>query len=112
MLARLTERPTTVGWEPWLIVFDGEIVGDVGGHGPPDAHGTVEIGFSVVPAKRRRGIASEALEAVLAWMRADPAFRQALARTDKDNVAAQAVLTRAGLRRDTIDRDLVVFTTA
>ncbi|HVL91454.1 MAG TPA: GNAT family N-acetyltransferase, partial [Actinomycetota bacterium] len=65
MLARLTERAETAGWGPWLIVLDGEVIGDAGTHGPPDETGEAEIGFAVVPALRRRGIASEAVEALL-----------------------------------------------
>ena len=45
----------------WLIVErdTNTVVGDIGFHGPPDG-GRVEIGFSVIPDRRRRGYASEA----------------------------------------------------
>ena len=110
MLAGLIEHPERVGWGPWLIVQDSMVVGDIGGHGPPAADGGVEIGFSVVPSMRSRGIAGEALASLLAWMRRDSGFRCAFARTHAGNVAARAVLSRCGFRQDAREGDLVVFT--
>lgn len=111
MLARMTSLPEGPGWGPWLIVAGDEIIGDAGAHGPPDDRGDVEIGFSIIPSKRGSGIAAEAVTALLAWMRGAPAFRRAVARTRKDNVAAQAVLRRCGFRPGAGEGDLVVWTT-
>jgi hypothetical protein len=42
----------------WLVVrrADGRIVGDLGTHGPPDSEGCVEIGYSLAPSARGKGI--------------------------------------------------------
>ena len=52
----------------WLIIerATNAIVGDIGFLGPPD-HGIVELGFSVIPDQRRRGFATEATRALVAW---------------------------------------------
>ena len=38
----------------WLVVrrADGQILGDLGTHGPPDSEGCVEIGYSLAPSAR------------------------------------------------------------
>ena len=43
------------------------VVAEVGFHGPPDSDGLVEIGYRVVNARRRHGIAEEAVRALLRW---------------------------------------------
>lgn len=37
----------------WLVVrhTDGQILGDIGTHGPPDSEGSVEIGYSLAPPR-------------------------------------------------------------
>jgi ribosomal-protein-alanine N-acetyltransferase len=66
------DDPQAVGW--WLhylvLAEDGRrvVAGTAGYKGPP-AEGVVEIGYSVVPSRRRRGIATEACRALIdrAW---------------------------------------------
>jgi RimJ/RimL family protein N-acetyltransferase len=87
-------------WWVHEIWVAGQVVGDVGFHGPPPASGpvVVEIGYAVVPALRGRGIASRACALLLerAWQ---DGASQVLAETDADNVASQAVLRHNGFRR-------------
>ncbi|MHB8649207.1 MAG: GNAT family N-acetyltransferase, partial [Gaiellaceae bacterium] len=46
----------------WVMIErdTGTVVGDVGFIGPPDESGIVEVGYSVIPDRRRRGYATEA----------------------------------------------------
>jgi RimJ/RimL family protein N-acetyltransferase len=85
-------------WWVHQIVVDGVVVGDIGFHGPPDSGRTVEIGYSVVPAWRRCGVASRACELMLerAWQ---DGAEIVIAETDHDNLASQAVLRRNGFRQ-------------
>lgn len=46
---------------------DGPVLAEAGFHGPPDPSGWVEIGYQVVAASRRRGIAEEAASGLIAW---------------------------------------------
>jgi RimJ/RimL family protein N-acetyltransferase len=61
------ERPGAAGWWLHWIAWTADgppvLVGTCGFKGPP-SEGTVEIGYSVVPSWRRRGIASEAVGAL------------------------------------------------
>lgn len=56
-------------WGVWLMVDPAAaaVVGDIGFMGPPAEDGTVEIGYSVVPERRRLGYASEAAAALVVW---------------------------------------------
>ncbi|HEU4908379.1 MAG TPA: GNAT family N-acetyltransferase [Propionibacteriaceae bacterium] len=85
-------------WWVHQIVVDGVVVGDIGFHGPPGPEKAVEIGYSVVPAWRRRGVASWACSLILQQAWRDGA-ESVIAETDHDNVASQAVLLANGFRR-------------
>lgn len=95
MLGAINESPA---WWIHQIVVDGVVVGDIGFHGPPSPEFAVEIGYSVVPACRGRGIATRACALILQQAWQDGAFT-VVAETDADNVASQAVLLRNGFQR-------------
>lgn len=64
-----------LGWGGWYLVtkggapgFEGRVVvGTAGFKGPPKDDGSVEVGYSVLPAYQRRGLASEATRRLIAW---------------------------------------------
>lgn len=93
------DRPLTAVPPWWVheIRYQGQVVGDAGFHGPPAATGPVEveIGYSVVPALRGRGIATRAcaLLLALAWRAGAETVR---AETEPDNHASRGVLARNG----------------
>ena len=68
---------------------------------------SVEIGFSVVPERRRLGFASEAAAALVDWARGQPGVDRVVARCDSDNDASIGVLERAGFVR-TAEADGVI----
>ena len=86
-------------WWVHEIRVAGEVVGDVGFHGPPAADGpvVVEIGYAVVPSLRGHGVASRACALLLEQAWRDGAER-VLADTEPDNLASRAVLRRNGFR--------------
>lgn len=89
------------GWYGWYAVWvdaPRTIVASGGYFGPP-VQGTVEIGYSVVESFRRRGIASELTEALVARAFATRGVKQVIAYTDARNVASIATLQRAGFRQ-------------
>ncbi len=90
----------TPRWWVHRIHLDGQVVGDVGFHGPPAAEGptAVELGYAVVPAVRGRGVAGAAVAQLLELAWRDGAA-EVLAGTEEDNLASQAVLRRAGFSR-------------
>lgn len=84
----------------WLMIErdTNTVVGDIGFMGPPDG-GVVEIGFRVIPDRRRRGFATEAARSLIGWAFRDPRIRQVSARSEPENEASARVLRAAGFVR-------------
>lgn len=89
-------------WGIFWVVLDGGVVGDIGFHGPPGSRSaqdpvSVEIGYTVVPARRGQGVASAACRMVLdlAWRHGAD---QVQAEAAPDNLASQHVLQGCGFR--------------
>lgn len=72
------------------------LVGDVGFHGPPSPDGEIEIGYAVIEAERRKGIATWAVRALLEIARARADVRSVVAACDADNEASIRVLRACG----------------
>jgi [ribosomal protein S5]-alanine N-acetyltransferase len=71
-LAQLEIDPSIREWlGRAMLLADGgterRVVGTIGFHGPPDAEGRAEIGYSVDPVYRRQGLAREAIRALFEW---------------------------------------------
>ncbi|MEZ4359068.1 MAG: GNAT family N-acetyltransferase [Kofleriaceae bacterium] len=80
------------------------LVASIGYQGRPDGAGRVEIGYSVVASWRRRGIATEALGAMLADA-AQRGLRSMVAHARPDNHASRAVLTKHRFRPSVSTRE-------
>ena len=85
----------------WLMIETSTetVVGDIGFFGPPNEIGEMEIGYSVIPSRRRRGYATEAIAALAGWAFDQPGVMAFVAGTDSDNAVSQRVLGRAGFVR-------------
>jgi RimJ/RimL family protein N-acetyltransferase len=95
-------------WGPRHVVLGQQAVGSIGCFGPPD-DGETEVGFGLVPEVRGRGIATEALRALVA--QATEAGVRLRASVAPDNQASLRVLARCGfteLRGSNEDGDLVM----
>jgi ribosomal-protein-alanine N-acetyltransferase len=76
---RLRQTGDDPGRAPWLVRAivlpqSREMIGHIGFHGPPGINArrapeAVEVGYTIFPAHRRRGYATEAVRALLAWAR-------------------------------------------
>nr|WP_231713157.1 GNAT family N-acetyltransferase [Arthrobacter sp. zg-Y769] len=96
--AQLELNPGDAAWITRAI-FDPELkraVGLAGFHGPPDGEGTVEVGYSVDPAYRRRGYARAALEALLAVAAREPSIRTVRATISPDNAPSRRLVEQYG----------------
>jgi [ribosomal protein S5]-alanine N-acetyltransferase len=93
---QLRADPTELPWLLRAVVerATGEVVGRIGFHAPP-VDGTVEIGYSVAPAHRRRGVAVEAATALIGMAR-ELGVRRCLGSFSPANDASRAVLGRLG----------------
>ena len=86
-------------WWTYQLMVDGQAVGDIGFHGPPDDRGRLTIGYQVVPAAQRRGIATAGCGQLVALAWAADA-RSLLAHVDPANRASREVLVRNGFRSE------------
>ena len=79
--------PASAAWVTGIIWDErrGLAVGRAGYHGPPDAAGMVEIGYTVEPVHRRQGYARAALAALLARAAREPDVRTARVTISPDN---------------------------
>lgn len=100
-LARDLERDPGFGEWVRLAIQTAKrrLVGDMGFHGPPNAVGTVEIGYIIVAGARRQGYASEGARALVDWAFARPDVRRIVARCAPDNAASIRVLESLGMQR-------------
>ena len=103
-------------WTPPVDDLDrgrGPVIAEAGFHGPPDADGWVEIGYRVVVDYRRRGLAAEAAEALLAWAAVHGAIG-VKASVSPGNVASLNLLYKLGFaaagcyRHDILGEQLIL----
>ncbi len=97
----LLRRPEIFGWWTALFVLDEPrtVCGMGGFRGPPDAEGMVEIGYSVAPALRGRGLATAAARELLRIALADERVRWVRAQTLAQPNASTRVLEKLGFTR-------------
>ncbi|HTR69834.1 MAG TPA: GNAT family protein [Mycobacteriales bacterium] len=85
------------GGRIFLIVDDaGRIVGECGTKGPPDALGTVEIGYGLAAQSRGRGLGTAAIGLLLDRLADDPEVHDVEAEVLHTNAASWRLLERLG----------------
>ena len=113
-LHRMRESPTRRDWMARLMVSTThEIVGHCGFHGPPDAIGRAEIGYTVFTAFRGQGYAKEAAKGLTEWAFAH-GEREVFATVAPDNQPSLGVVrslgfTQVGTQEDEVDGLELVF---
>ncbi len=65
----LSRKSVPDGFDAWLFVNkeDNCIIGDGGFKGSPDEEGHIDIGYAIIESQRNRGLAFEAVSALLHW---------------------------------------------
>jgi RimJ/RimL family protein N-acetyltransferase len=83
---------------PRLVVerSTGDAVGTAGFFGPP-RDGLVEIGYGIIPSRRRRGYATEAARALIELALAQPGVTEIVAHAESGNAASIRVLEKNAL---------------
>ena len=76
----------------------GELYGDCAARLAPDQPLTAEVGVTFAPDSQRRGLATEALGAVVAWVFEQHGVRRVYAQADDRNVPVHRLLERLGFR--------------
>ena len=120
VLAMLRSLANTVrmNFDPasWMMVEAGEVVGLCSIVKQPCRDG-VDIGYGVSPSRRRMGLASAAVGALLEWGRNDDRVLCIRAETSIHNIPSQRVLEsngfeRVGQRVDEEDGELICWSVA
>jgi ribosomal-protein-alanine N-acetyltransferase len=112
-IARRERSPDPGPWCDGVVVRreDHLAVGSMGFKSPPEATGTVEIGYAVNRSLRGRGYATETVGAIVAWALTQPEMRQVTAECLKSNPASARVLEKSGFqrvgRRSSVDGELL-----
>ena len=90
---RMVQHPSSIGWLARAAVelATGVVVGHAGFHFGPDALGMVEIGYTVIPEHRGRGLAKEMVGELLAFAAAHGAVT-VRASISPGNAASLAVI--------------------
>jgi RimJ/RimL family protein N-acetyltransferase len=95
-------RPHEAGWGGWILLMGwtpgglDRAVGVGGFFGPPDAHGSIEIGYAMMPSFREQGLATEAVEGLLGWALQDERVKSVKAQTLAHLMASRRVLEKTG----------------
>ena len=84
-----------------VLVSESALVGHIGFHGPPGVNALrradgVEVGYSIFPAFRRRGIATEAVGGLMQWAREAHDIRAFVASVSPQNDASLGVVGKLG----------------
>jgi RimJ/RimL family protein N-acetyltransferase len=98
----------------YLIACGNEIVGLCGYKHAPRPDGSVEIGFGIAPARRKRGHAARAVALLLQKACGDRGVETVFAETHAENHASQSVLRRNGFtatgrRHDDAEGDMIIW---
>lgn len=82
----------------WFIVLrsSGEVFGDCGWRGGPDAAGEAEIGYGLAAPWRGHGYGTEAIGGLLRWCTAQPGVRRLVAGVMAGNEPSRRLLARLG----------------
>ena len=91
-----------------MVVTDDQVAGEVSWHGvdygPPPASRCWNIGITLLPEHRGRGIGTAALRALADYLFATTLVERVEASTDVTNVAEQRALEKAGFTREGVAR--------
>lgn len=103
----LVEEPS--GFESWLIVEKDSkaIIGDIGFKGRPDSEGSVDLGYGIVDAARRKGYAVEAGSAMIKWAFKQQQVKVITARCEHVNEASTKTLESLGFYQKIIKEEMI-----
>lgn len=108
---RLGQLEAVPGMQPWLIRAmvlrdEGVAVGHIGFHSAPGhesledlSPGGAEFGYEIMAAYRRRGLAAEAIGAMMHWAREEHGVTRFVVSISPDNAPSLALAAKLGFRK-------------
>ncbi|WP_263368151.1 GNAT family N-acetyltransferase [Edaphobacter bradus] len=104
MLSQFEHFPDQLGWPRYIVLnhLDGTriLVGSCGAHSHTDPPVECEIGYSLLPAFEGQGIATEAIKALIEFLRQDPRITSITADTIPSLPGSIRVMEKCGLTFD------------
>jgi ribosomal-protein-alanine N-acetyltransferase len=100
-IEKLKKDPDLLGWGVWFVTLaeSNQIIGDLGFKGKPDEKGIVEVGYGILPEMQNKGIATEAVNAIVNWAFSSPSVQKVAAECLKDNIPSIKVLEKIGMKK-------------
>lgn len=97
---KITSHPDKTGWFLWYGILE-RIQTDIlimscGFMEPPDINGGVELGYALLQPWQEKGLASEAVQALLDWAFSHPHVTHVRAHTARGNLASSRILEKCG----------------
>ena len=83
-----------------VLIETGELIGDCGLHPRADDRRQVEVGVTVAPVYQGRGLALEALDALLGFLFTASDTHRVFCSVDPRNVACVRLMERVGMRKE------------
>lgn len=96
----LKDKTKPDGFDAWLFISkeNHTIVGDGGFKGLPDENGVIDMGYAIVEAERQKGLALEAVSALLNWGLLQNGVNAVTADCLHDNIPSIKILTKIGMQ--------------
>ena len=90
--------PPKIGFTSWIFIEKStkQVIGDGGYKGNPNSYGEIEIGYEIIESKRKKGYATEAIDALIDWAFTQPEVKYILAKCDPENIPSQNLLKKLG----------------
>lgn len=100
-LKSLREDPELLAWGHWLVIekMSGQVIGDAGFKGQPNADREIEIGYGLLERYWNKGYATETVNGLIEWAFNTGKVEKVLAETEPDNVGSIRVLEKAGMQQ-------------
>ena len=95
-MQRVEERGQGFRWSLW---FEGAVVGSAGFHAWSRSQGRAQISYELIPEARGRGLASEAVTALVEYGFESMDLVRVTAEVHEANLPSQRLLLRLGFRR-------------
>ncbi len=99
------------GFYTWAVIEKQtkQVIGDVGFKGRPNDLGAIDIGYGLAESARGKGLATEAVLAMVEWAFSKPEVRRVSAESLHGNAASTCILQKIGMRQMLRDGDTVYW---
>lgn len=99
------------GFGPWLIILKdtNQVIGTCGCHGASDSSNSVEIGYEIIQTHRKKGYATEAVEAFIHWLFNEIGVKKIMADCLIDNAPSYQLLKKFGMIETKRDDQYLYF---